>query len=147
MIELIKYQPEHYLKVSRREYDQLTFGVMGNPEVVARQLSQGMAFTQISPEGIVACAGVLPIWTGVGEGWAITSDLVCKYPFSFARTVHKKICEIVGIYKLDRLQTLVDAEFTTSIRWLERMGFKFEGEMEKYIAGRTYLRYAWIRRE
>ena len=143
--ELRPYQPEDYLNVTRREFDQFTFGTRGNPEVIARQLSQGQAFTGVCEKGFIACAGVLPIWKGVAEGWCVGSPLIQLFRFSFPRVVHKKIQEVINLYKLDRLQTIVDAEFTVSVKWLERMGFRYEGEMEKYIAGRTYLRYAWVR--
>lgn len=144
--EVRTYKPEDYLEVSRRKFDRFTFGTRGNPEIISEQLSEGMAFTEVCKDGVIACGGVLPIWKGVGEGWAITSDLVCKYPFSFAKIVHKKLGEIIRYYKLDRVQTVVHSEFKTSIKWIERMGFKYEGEMPKYIAGMTYFRYAWIRR-
>jgi RimJ/RimL family protein N-acetyltransferase len=46
---------------------------------------------------------------------------------------------------LDRIQTVVDAEHTVSHKWVERMGFKNEGLMRKYLGGRDFYRYALIR--
>jgi len=144
--ELRPYQPEDYLNVSRREFDLYTFGTRGNPEIIAKQLLDGKAFTGVCEKGLIACAGVLPLWRGVAEAWCVGSPLIEHFKFSFPKVVHRKITEMINYYGLDRLQTIVDREFITSIKWLERMGFQYEGEMPKYIAGRTYWRYAWIRR-
>ena len=145
--EVRPYKSEDYIAISRREFDRFTFGTRGNPEVIAKQLFQGKAFTGICEKGIICCAGVLPVWKGVAEAWCVGSPLIESFRFSFPKEVKHKLGQIIEYYKLDRLQTIVDKEFTVSQKWLERMGFSYEGEMPKYIAGRTYLRYAWIRRE
>jgi len=145
--ELRPYQPEDYLNVSRREFDQFTFGTRGNPEIIAKQLLEGKAFTGVCEKGLIACAGVLPLWRGVAEAWCVGSPLIEYFRFSFPRVIHRKLTEIINFYQLDRLQTIVHPDFVVSQIWLKRMGFKNEGPMEKYIAGITYLRYAWIRRE
>ena len=147
MVTIRPYQPEDYLAITRREFDEITFKNRSNPDATARELAKGMAFTGVNEGGIIACGGVLPIWKGVGEAWAVTSPLVQKYPLVFAKTMRSKLIEIIIANSFERVQTIVDAEFRVSQRWLERMGFKYEGEMEKYISGRTYLRYAWIRRD
>jgi hypothetical protein len=144
--EVRPYQPEDYMTISRREFDLLTFGTRGDPEIIANQLAHGQAFTGVCEKGLIACAGILPIWKGVGEGWCVGSPLIQHFRFSFPKVIHRKIQEIINFYQLDRLQTIVDRDFIISQKWVERMGFQYEGEMPKYIAGRTYLRYAWVRR-
>jgi hypothetical protein len=144
--EVRPYKPEDYLKVSRRQFDRITFGERGEPELISKQLLQGLAFTGICERGIICCGGVLPIWKGVAEAWCTGSSLIELFRFSFSKVVRKVLIQAIKEYKLDRIQTIVDAEFTTSQLWLKRMGFEDEGAMEKYIAGRTYMRYAWIRR-
>ena len=145
-LEVRPYQPEDYFEISRKEYDLLTFGTVGKPELISKQLCEGMAFTASCEKGLVACAGVLPVWKAVAEAWCIGSPLIQYFKFSFPKNVKKKLEEMINHYRLDRVQTVVDAEFIVSINWLERMGFTYEGPMEKYIAGRTFFRYAWIRR-
>ena len=144
--EVRPYQPEDYLDISRREFDLYTFGERGNPEIIAKQLFYGKAFTGICEKGLIACAGVIPLWRGVAEGWCVGSPLIEQFRFTFPKMVHKKIQELINYYQLDRLQTIVHPDFVVSQNWLKRMGFKDEGPMERYIAGKTYLRYAWIRR-
>jgi hypothetical protein len=144
MIELRQYRPEDYMTIQRRHFDSLTFLNFPDPNAIARNLSRGPAFTLTN--GIpIACGGVLPLWKGVGEGWVVSSPLVEKHSFLFARTAWRKIMELVETMDLVRLQTLVDAEYRVSRRWVERMGFVNEGVMRKYLGGRDYIRYALIR--
>lgn len=144
MIEIRKYQPEDFLTIKRRDFDALAFMHFPNPKAIASRLAKGPAFTMLNGN-IIACAGVLPLWKGSGEGWAVTSPLVEKYPVTFAKSVFLKITEIIEEMQLIRLQTVVDAEHTVSQNWLKRMGFKDEGLMRKYLGGRDFYRYAWIR--
>ena len=145
MIELRKYIPEDFMIIKRRDFDGLTFNNFPNPKAIAQRLTKGTAYTITDGYEIVASAGVLHLWKGVGEGWAVTSKLVEKYPVFFAKTVWDKINEIIEDMQLVRLQTLVDSEHIVSQKWLERMGFTNEGLMRKYLGGRDFFRYAWIR--
>lgn len=144
MIEVREYRPEDYMIIKRRDFDSFTFMSFPDPKAIALKLTKGMSYT-ITNGDVVACGGVLPLWKGVGEGWAVTSPLVEKYPLFFAKSVWEKTTEIIEKLQLVRLQTLVDAEHTISQKWLERMGFTNEGLMRKYLGGRDFFRYAWIR--
>ena len=145
MIELRKYVPEDFMIIKRRDFDELTFNSFPNPKAISLRLTKGPAYTIVANSDLVACAGVLPLWKGVGEGWAVTSNLVEKYPVFFAKTVWAKITEIIEVMQLIRLQTLVDCDHVVSQNWLDRMGFTNEGIMRKYLGGRDFFRYAWIR--
>jgi hypothetical protein len=144
MIELREYKPEDYMTIQRRHFDSLTFLNFPNPNAIALNLFRGPAFTLTNGQ-IIGCGGILPLWKGVGEGWVITSDLVEKYPILFAKTVWRKMKELMVRMGLERVQTLVDAEHTVSQKWVERMGFENEGLMHKYLGGRDFIRYAIVR--
>jgi hypothetical protein len=123
----------------------VTFENYANPEQVGRNLLKGMAYTLTTNGEIIACGGVMPFWKGVGEAWVVTSPLVEKYRLAFAKVVHNKLSEIIRRNGYERVQTCVHADFMSSRRWVERMGFKPEGLMKKYIGGQDYVRYAWVR--
>lgn len=143
-IRVRDYKPEDYMIIHRRKFDTLTFLNFPNPEAVAKSLAKGPAYTLTN--GVpVACSGILPLWKGVGEGWAVTSSLVEKYPIIFAKTIWRETVRLIKALDLDRIQTTVDAEHTVSQRWVERMGFVNEGLMKKYLGGRDFFRYALIR--
>ena len=145
MIELKQYSPEDYLKIRRRDFDMLTFLNFPNPKVVARNLLRGMAITGFRDEEIVACGGIMPLWKGVGEAWVVTSPLVKMCSFSFVKVVWRRLLTFTKIMELERVQTTVDAEHEVSRKWVERMGFKQEGLLKKYINGRDFFRYALIK--
>jgi len=144
MIEIREYRPEDYMIIQRRYFDSLTFMNFSNPKAIAINLTKGIAYTLTNGTPI-ACGGVMPLWEGVGEGWVVTSELVERYPLTFAKTVWRKMKEIIDEMDLVRVQTLVDAEHTVSMKWVERMGFENEGLMRKYLGGRDFYRYALLR--
>jgi hypothetical protein len=144
LIEIREYKPEDYMIIQRRHFDSLTFLNFPNAELVAKNLLKGQAYT-ITNGVPIACGGILPLWAGVGEGWVVTSPLVEKYPVIFAKTVWRATVELIESMDLDRIQTVVDVEHTVSHKWVERMGFKNEGLMRKYLGGRDFYRYALIR--
>jgi hypothetical protein len=143
-IKVRDYAPEDYMIIQRRKFDSLTFLNFPNAKQVGKNLAKGPAYT-ITNGVPVACGGILPLWTGVGEGWVVTSPLVEKYPVIFAKTVWRETVRLIESMDLDRIQTVVDAEHTVSHKWVERMGFKNEGLMRKYLGGRDFYRYALIR--
>ena len=144
MLEVRKYRPDDYMVIKRRHFDSLTFLNFPNPSAISVNLSKGPAYT-ITNGTPIACGGILPLWKGVGEGWVVTSDFVEKYPILFAKTVWRNMAALIESMDLERIQTVVDAEHDVSRKWVERMGFKSEGLMRKYIGGRDYIRYALIR--
>ena len=145
MIEIRDYKPEDYFEIERRKFDLITFLNFPNPKLIAETLGRGPAFTLLSDGQIIACGGIVPFWKGVGESWVISSKLVNQYPLSFAKVVWRKLLELIDKFNFERVQTVVDAENIVSQKWLERMGYKNEGQMRKYIKGRTFYRYAWIK--
>lgn len=144
MIKLRKYIPEDYMTINRRHFDSLTFLNFPDPKAIAINLTRGPAYT-LENGGIIACGGILPLWKGVGEVWVVSSPLVEKHPIFFAKTAWRKLFEMIKDLDLERVQSLVDAEHKVSMVWVERMGFKQEGVMRKYMNGRDFIRYAWVR--
>jgi RimJ/RimL family protein N-acetyltransferase len=67
------------------------------------------------------------------------------YRLSFARAAWKYFQIMVQEMEMERVQAVVLKGHTESMGWLEWMGFKFEGNMPKYLSGETYMRYAWIK--
>jgi hypothetical protein len=143
-LRIREYKPKDYIVINRRHFDSLTFLSFPNPEAIAQSLLKGPAFTLTN--GVpIACGGILPLWAGVGEGWVVTSPLVEKYPVLFAKTVWRTTFELLKNSDLDRIQTVIDAQHTVSQKWAERMGFRNEGLMRKYLGGRDFYRYALIK--
>jgi hypothetical protein len=146
-VEIREYRPTDYIRINRREFDKKIFSNIPNPMVAAYNLARGPSFTGVYEGEIVGCGGVILFWKGVGEAWLITSPLVDKFRLTFAKTIHRKLEELIKSLDLERVQAIVDAEFKTGQKFIERMGFINEtpSGMKKYIGGRTFYRYALIK--
>ena len=118
--------------------------LLGSVQERAREyLQYGPAFTGIEGDQIIGCVGLIVLWPGVAEAWAVSTPL---WP-SKAKSVHKAIThgikEMSATLGLWRIQTAIHSEHEVSHRWLMRMGFKDEGTMPGYGPdGATYLRLA-----
>jgi hypothetical protein len=145
MIKVQPYVPEDYMRINRRHFDSLTFMSFPAPKLVAQNLARGPAFTGVANGEIIACGGILPLWKGVGEAWVVSSELVSLYPMTFAKVIWRKLKSIIEELELERVQTTVDVEHKVSQKWLERMNFENEGLMRKFLGGRDYYRFAWIK--
>ncbi len=76
-------------------------------------------------------------------GWALISGLINKYPIATTKSVKVMIRKLESKYKIRRLQTLCLKGVEIHRKWLEFLGFEFEGELKNYgINGETYFRYA-----
>jgi hypothetical protein len=77
---------------------------------------EDMAFTGIDNGYLVAAAGILPIWKGVGEAWLLGANRLGKHKIRVAKA-----------------------------RWARFLGMKHEGTMKKFGAnGLDYERWAWV---
>lgn len=144
---LRRYLKDDYFNIERRFYDLKTFNNWPDPKVIGNLLGSGISYTGVETETekIIFCMGVRPVWKGVCECWVVSSGLVPKYKIFF----HKSACSILGeakvYYNAVRMQTVIHSEHTTSQRWVEALGFNWEGILRKYIDGEDYFRYAWLK--
>jgi len=133
------------LTIARRRFDNVTFLNLPDPRAIARTFTKGESYTAFDSTDIIVCAGILPLWRNVGEAWMATSPLIEKYKIFVAKNIRKIFKEIIFNLQLERVQTFVDSENMASINLVERLGFKKEGLMRKYIGGRDFIRYAWVK--
>lgn len=144
MIEIRKYVPQDYLEIQKRNFDALALLEFPDLNAMAWSFTRGPAFTMVNGD-IIACAGILKLWKGVGEAWVLTSPLVEQHKVAFGRAVLKIMNRLMDELEIERLQAMVDAEHKVSQNWLIWMGFMPEGIMKKYLGGRDFIRYAKVR--
>lgn len=102
----------------------------------------GWAFSVLGGGRAVGCAGVIPLWDGVGEAWSFFSDEM-KHPFFLHRTVKRYLGRIIEEKKLHRVQMNVLSGFEKGFRWAESLGFRSEGILHDYTTDKqNYMRYA-----
>jgi hypothetical protein len=139
---IVPYQPEHLERLLLQPSQAYMRPYLSDPEYKRALKVEGKSFTAISGENILACAGVMPIWKGRGEAWALMT-LDFKHDFLAFHYAAKRFLNIVD---MTRVEAHVDVGFDCAKRWVERLGFEFEGKMRAYTPdGRDCLRYARVK--
>lgn len=102
----------------------------------------GCAFSAVARDQVIGCAGIIPLWNGVGEAWSFLSEEV-KRPFFLHRAVKQHLGQIIQEKKLHRVQMNVLCSFEKGFRWAEALGFRSEGILHDYTTDKqNYRRYA-----
>lgn len=137
------FHPADYMCIEQRPEERLTLTEQ-EMLAIAHSLNGGPAYTWMCPEGILACCGVYPLHRGVGIAWCITSPLVRRYPKSFHRYAKRYLTSAIQGMGYKRVHALVDSRFVDSIRWLPRIGLKYETTLKCYGPdGQDFLMFAW----
>jgi len=140
------FEPWHLRALNLRHRESLSLSYVDREaDAQMKSFQKGTAFTGFSEEGIIGCAGIVPIWPGVGHAWVMMGANYKKHRI----WVHKQVVafqdKIITGMNLHRVEATVVCEFTPGIQWLERMGFKLEGKKRKYGPdGKDHYSYARI---
>lgn len=106
----------------------IAFGATDARQALERSLQLSpQAFTALFDGRVGAMFGSFPTETAelpfpgrLGCAWALTGQLVDLYPMSFWRSSKPALQLLWGDF--DYLLNWVDARYTSSLRWLERLG-------------------------
>lgn len=144
MYEIKKYQDYHLgmLKVSAETKSLVDF--VGSQSLSSIFSVNGPAYSVFHDGEIFAISGINVMWPRVGEAWALFGVNFRQHGKFIHRNVVKYIRKLQVELNLERLQAVVLKDHWAAIEWMDRLGFTFEGEMERYFQGKTYLRYAKI---
>tara|TARA_R110002126_G_scaffold12495_1_gene54328 strand:- start:90 stop:557 length:468 start_codon:yes stop_codon:yes gene_type:complete len=111
----------------------------------AKAVQLGTAFTGFSEKGIIGCAGILPIWKGVGHAWVVMGKDYKSHRIWVHKQVVNHMNKIIAGMQFQRVEATVSCDFITGVQWLERMGFELEGKKRKYGPdGKDHYSYARI---
>lgn len=146
-VRIVPYKPEHFFQIVRRAYEIQTLKELPDPEFVAKSFMNGWGYTAFIKDKILLSAGVMKVWEGVGEAWLVASPLIHKYPLLSTKGIYFYLDRIIKENGLKRVQAVVQKDFHMANRWIQLLGFEYEGEMPNYRAGKTFIRYAKILKE
>ena len=93
---------------------------------------RGCAFTGLIDGRIVGCAGVRPMWAGVGEAWAVFSVEALDRPVSLFRAAARGLAALEDAQGLRRIQASCHAGHDAGARFLRALGFEREGLLRRY---------------
>ena len=104
----------------------------------------GMSFTCVKDDIILGCAGVIPLWDGVGEAWSLISPIMREH---FSLTLHRGVTrflnDLAARGTMHRLHCHVLEEFEDGHRWAKALGFYNEGVMKAFGPMKeNFCRYA-----
>ncbi len=145
MITLVAFTGDH-IRQMRKLYPDEVLGVGSDPESFIKELEvQAMAYTALEDGVPIGCAGIIPLWKGVGEAWACLTPAIMKKPMFLHRTVKKMLKHLQEKGRFHRIQCGVLLDFKVGSNWAMRLGFISEGPMYMYCPNKlNYRRFALL---
>lgn len=133
-MRLVPFEPWHLERMEARSIERRLFDDVADLATYAQAMVRpNLSFTGLDDDGtVVGCAGVMPLWPGVGQAWALLS---VHAPHSF-KAVHRAV--LAGLSNafdgggFHRVQISVASDFPEGMRWAQHLGFRLEGLMRGY---------------
>jgi hypothetical protein len=99
----------------------------------------GPAVTAFDGNRILVCGGIATMGPKRGACWALLAADSGRHMLA----LHRAVGRFITLQPWQRLEATVEKGFGAGCRWVELLGFEFEGEMKAYgTHGETHLRYA-----
>lgn len=147
MRSVVPFQQEHLARLMAQGVQRAQI-IQVSPEVLrtaAMMAEFGPAFTALDGERVIACSGVITGGAPVGTVWAIVSAEASRHMLWLHRATERYLDALIASRRLRRLEATVEEGFRQGCRWMDLLGFEFEGRMRNYgDRGETHLRYARI---
>jgi hypothetical protein len=101
----------------------------------------GPAVTAFDQGRVVLCGGIVVQAPARGECWALMSEQAGRH----MTWLHYAVKRFLSMQRWQRLEASVEESFGQGCRWVELLGFEYEGKMKGYgLNGETHLRYAKV---
>ena len=144
----IPFEPKHIDELFDESAEKEQFGSIDMKRYAKVFAECGPAITGMVDEGPIICIGILPIWKGVAEAWAVVDARKAQ---SFKLSIHKAVMEYLEKYQINlsmhRIQTKVLESFHKGRKWAEKLGFEAESVMVAYGPRKeNYIMYTRVRR-
>ncbi|KKL96284.1 hypothetical protein LCGC14_1846020 [marine sediment metagenome] len=97
-------------------------------------------YTCIYDGQIVAVGGIKVFFEGVGESWIILTEHAQTkgiWGIFAGGVIEKKLNELIEKLKLRRVEAQARADFPEAIRFIEALGFEFDGERKYWFPDKT----------
>ena len=121
-VKFRKYERGDWAKVRIRSGD--VTGTFSENSVL-----QGLATVAEEDGRVVACAGVFPLYAGVGQIWAYVSDDARGRGLAMIKHMRDRIPLMMSVMQLHRVQAHVQTHIEEYGRFIKLLGFEYEGTM------------------
>lgn len=125
-MHIVPLKEEHITQIEMQN-GQHYISAFISPEMRA-QLQAGMSFTALDGDTILGCAGVIEMWEGRAQAWAILSG---KCGRNFVG-IHRAVASFLSLKQYRRLEATADINFEPGHKWLKMLGFAAETERMKF---------------
>lgn len=126
-MKIIDFEPEHILLIKPQPCQRYISRTLD----YGRQLAIGNCFTGIQDGRVVAVGGILPVCEGRGYLHLIVSEGIPAQWIKLYRAARRLINAVQDDYvRLETLSTTPEAD-----RWLEMIGFEYEGTLRRVMPG------------
>ncbi len=88
----------------------------------------GPCYSAFAGSAVIACAGVVELWSGRAQVWSLLSVQMPQY----RKTIHRAVKTFLMNYCVRRLECVVDPRSETALRWARHLGFRYESTMQGY---------------
>jgi RimJ/RimL family protein N-acetyltransferase len=139
-VTIVPFKREHIFPLTSRAVE--TFSATREElEEMSYRWDSGPAYTAFYQGKIIACAGVMMLWRGVGQAWVIFDTVIQEHLRKEAyELVTPYLIQIIKDYKLHRVQAIVEVGFDIALKYALNMGFSEEGYLNRYDSqGKDYI--------
>jgi hypothetical protein len=129
-VDLLRAQGVQASQISEVSIVPATYASLAQPA--------GPAVSAFAGDRILVCGGIWTYGAGRGICWALLSQDSAQH----MTWLHYAVKRFITMQPWRRLEATVQKDFREGCRWVELLGFHFEGEMPCYgDDGGTHLRY------
>lgn len=129
MIEIIPFRSEHLANMKLQGYMR----ELAQDESIRAALGKdGMAWSALMDGRVVACAGILPQWTGRAVGWAVFGECLPLRAWFKITKAAKRVLDETQKSGFQRIEITVKEDFPQGHRWARALGFEAGQVMRKY---------------
>lgn len=124
------FKPEHLASLILQPSQACMQAALSDPAYHA-ELARHEAYTALDGDRVIACAGVVKLWPGRAQAWALIAIDIGP---DLMRSVHFAVKRFLTAHR-GRLEMNVAADFENAHRWARALGFKCETPegMEQYL--------------
>lgn len=141
MIDIRRFQMSHLDSIEVGAFEQQKTGLFPKYREYLADLRD--VYTLLEDGEVVIVGGLSILWSGVAEGFFMTTLRVLSKPWPFIKAMRRGIEVLQARRSLRRIQTVAQVGDVVSHQWIQWLGLKPDGLMEKYGPdGSDYIRYA-----
>lgn len=140
-MEIVPFNLEHLRELALQPM-QAWMGDRLTPEYGKSIQVAGPCFTAVHNGAVLGCAGVVRMWAGRDQAWALLGGECGRHFVGIVRGMAR----FLDAHPTHRVEAVVAHDFAQAHRMIQMLGFEHEGLMRGYMAdGRDADLYARIK--